>query len=231
VPAIRILIADDHPGFRAGIRARLEREPDLEVVGEATDGTEVAGLVRTLHPDVLLLDLEMPGRNGVEVMEEVGREDDAPAVLVLSAYEDEPYIFSVLEHGAAGYLTKHEPLATLVEAVRGVARGELGWLSRRIAAALLRRERGEVVRQAPAAGDAADEARLSEREREVLVLVAEGLGNPAIAERLFIAESTVKKHLNVIYDKLGAPTRAATVAWAWRNGLVRPEAQDDPRAR
>lgn len=224
VPPIRVLIADDHPGFRAGIRARLEREPDIAVVGEASDGDEALALARTVGADVLLLDIEMPGRSGVEVMAEAARGAGAPAVLVLSAYDDEPYIFSVLEHGAAGYLTKHEPLATLVEAVRGVARGELGWLSRKIAAALLRRERGEVVEvnadDEPVSPDAAGEAGLSDREREVLVLVAEGLGNPAVAARLFITESTVKKHINMIYDKVGVPTRAAAVAWAWRHGLL-----------
>jgi DNA-binding NarL/FixJ family response regulator len=222
VPPIRVLIADDHPGFRAGVRARLEREPDIAVVGEAADGHEALALARTAGADVLLLDLEMPGRNGVEVMAEVARGPGAPAVLVLSAYDDEPYIFTVLERGAAGYLTKHEPLATLVEAVRGVARGELGWLSRKIAAALLRRERGDAagvhVEHAPP--DAALEAGLSEREREVLALVAQGLGNSAVAERLFISESTVKKHINAIYDKVGVPTRAAAVAWAWRHRLV-----------
>ena len=230
VPPIRVLIADDHPGFRAGIRARLEREPDVDVVGEASAGDEALALARRLEPDVLLLDLEMPGRSGVEVLDEVARGAEAPAVLVLSAYDDEPYIFSVLERGAAGYLTKHEPLATIVEAVRGAARGELGWLSRKIAAALVRRERGEPVAvHAAHAADEAAEAGLSEREREVLVLVAEGLGNPAVAARLFITESTVKKHMNAIYDKLGVPTRAAAVAWAWQHGLVVPKKGESGR--
>lgn len=209
---IRIVLADDHPGFRAGVRARLDREPDLEVVGEAGSGTEALELAATLRPDVLVLDIEMPGATGVDVLAEIGTADGAPAILVLSGYDDAAYAFAALDRGAAGYLTKHEPLAAVVEAVRGVSTGEMGWLSRRIAA--------HVQRRGPVAQDAAAAAGLSPRERDVLDLLAQGLRNDAIGEQLFISESTVKKHVHALYGKVGVPTRAAAVAWAWRNGLV-----------
>lgn len=211
---IRIVLADDHPAFREGIAGRLNREPDMQVVGEASNGEGALQLVRAQDPDVLVLDLEMPGINGVEVTRRLFQEQSRTQVLVLSAYEDDDYIFSVLDSGAAGYLKKQEPLATIVEAIRGIAVGESGWLSRRIAALFVKtnrsgnRAKNELLRD------------LSEREREVLQHIAAGESNNVIAEKLFITESTVKKHANSIYEKLNVPTRAQTIAWAWRNGVV-----------
>lgn len=211
---IRIVLADDHPAFREGVAERLNREPDMLVVGNASNGQEALQIVRELDPDVLLLDLAMPGINGVDVTRRLFLERVRTQVLVLSAYEDEDYIFSVLDSGAAGYLTKHEPLSTIVEAVRGVALGESGWLSRRIAALFVKTSRtgshvnNDLLRD------------LSEREREVLQRIAIGESNNAIAEKLFISESTVKKHANSIYEKLDVATRAQTIVWAWRNGVI-----------
>ncbi|MFT5142152.1 MAG: DNA-binding NarL/FixJ family response regulator [Rhodothermales bacterium] len=211
---IRIVLADDHPAFRDGIAGRLNREPDMLVVGEASNGEGALQLVRAQDPDVLVLDLDMPGINGVEVTRRLFQEQARTQVLVLSAYEDEDYIFAVLDSGAAGYLTKQEPLATIVEAVRGIAVGESGWLSRRIAALFVKtnrtgnRAKNDLLRD------------LSVREREVLQRIAAGESNHVIAERLFISESTVKKHANSIYEKLDVATRAQTIAWAWRKGVV-----------
>lgn len=211
---IRIVLADDHPAFREGVAARLDREPGMQVVGEATNGEGALQLVRAQDPDVLVLDLEMPGMNGVEVTRRLFQEKSRTQVLVLSAYEDEDYIFAVLDSGAAGYLTKQEPLATIVEAVRGIAVGESGWLSRRIAALFVQGSRSGNRASNDLLRD------LSQREREVLQRIAAGDSNMEIADKLFISESTVKKHANSIYEKLDVATRAQTIAWAWRHGVA-----------
>ena len=212
---IRVLIADDHPAFRTGLASFLATQPDCHVVGEAADGPEAHRMAVALRPDVLVLDLEMPGLTGIEVTEKVRVEAPEVCVLILSAYEDEDYIFGVLDHGAAGYLTKQEPLDATLEAIRGVARGETGWLSRRIAALFV-----GARQQAPAPDRQHLLADLSAREQEVLRELMWGLSNAEIADRLFVSTSTVKKHINSIFEKLGLRTRAQAVAWMWRNGLV-----------
>ena len=210
---LRLLLADDHPAFCAGVEAYLSAEPDFEVVGVGTDGHQALRLARELRPDVLLLDLEMPGLTGVEVTEALVEEDADVQVLILSAYEDADYIFGVLQRGAAGYLTKQEPMPAIAEAVRGVAGGQTGWLSARIqrliADGRLRRRQPPKLYQA-----------LSPRERETLDLLALGHTNDEIADRLFVSPSTTKKHVVSIYDKLGVRTRAQAVAWAWKNGVA-----------
>lgn len=209
--SIRVVLADDHPVVRRGIRSLLEQAPDVAVVGEASDGAEALRLVETLAPDVLLLDMEMPGLSGVDVARRLHAAEAPVRVLALSAYDDEQYIFGLLDSGAAGYLTKDEAPTTIVEAVRGVAHGEEGWISRRAAAKIVHRRRHALE---------AATASLSDREREVLRLVARGLSNSEIADTLFIAEGTVKNHVTHIYAKLDLRTRAEAVAWAWQHGLV-----------
>ena len=211
---IRLLIADDHPAFRWGVRTGMEQQPDFTVVGEAQTGQAALDLALTLQPDVLLLDLELPDLSGVEITQRLQAAGSPVRVLILSAHLDETHIFTVLENGAAGYLTKQEPLATIAEAVRGVAQGETGWLSRQIAALFVR---GHRVRVAHEEGPM---ERMSAREQEVLRLLAHGLSNRHIGEELFISESTVKKHVNHIFEKISVRTRAQAVAWVWRNGLV-----------
>lgn len=210
-PAIRIVLADDHPVVRRGIRSMLEKAGDLVVVGEAGDGEEALRLVDHLTPDVLLLDMQMPGMGGLEVARRLLADGSTTRVLALSAHDDEQYIFGLLDHGAAGYLTKDEAPTTILEAVRGVARGEEGWISRRVANKLVHRKRMAL--------EVATEA-LSSRERDVLVLMGRGYNNTRIAETLFISEGTVKNHVTHIYDKLNLRTRAEAVAWAWQHGLV-----------
>ena len=212
--SIRIVLVDDHPIVRRGIRSMLEKADDLVVVGEADNGEDALHLVDHLTPDVLLLDMQMPGMTGLEVARRLSADGSAVRVMALSAHDDEQYIFGLLDHGAAGYLTKDEAPSTIVEAVRGVARGEEGWISRRVANKLVRRKRMAL--------EAATSA-LSDREREVLRLMGRGHNNIRIAETLFISEGTVKNHVTHIYDKLNLRTRAEAVAWAWQHGMMEGE--------
>ncbi|MEZ4732803.1 MAG: response regulator transcription factor [Caldilineaceae bacterium] len=201
---IRVLMIDDHPIVRSGIRMLLEKAGNIEVVGEADRGTDAVNLVKRLKPDVLLLDMEMPGKTGVEVARELEAAELPVRVLALSAHDDEEYIMNLLGNGAAGYLTKEEALDTIVDAVHGVANGEEGWLSRRAAARManLTRKRQR------------DLIELTEREEEVLTLVAEGWTNNRIATELALSERTVRFHLTNIYDKLGVASRAEAISWA-----------------
>ncbi|MEZ4865799.1 MAG: response regulator transcription factor [Caldilineaceae bacterium] len=200
---IRVLMIDDHPIVRSGIRMLLERADDILVVGEADRGDDAVGLVKRLNPDVILLDMEMPGKNGIEVTHDLQEAGLAVRILALSAYDDEEYIVNLLASGAAGYLTKEEALHKIIDAVRGVASGEEGWLSRRVAAKMAALTR----KSAP------DPIDLTEREEEVLPLLAEGWSNSRIAEHLNVSERTVRFHLTNIYDKIGVASRAEAISW------------------
>lgn len=189
------------------------REVDgLDIVGEASDGVEALNKCLRLQPDVVVLDLDMPKMPGLKVTDQLRKALPDTVVLILSAYEDRDLIFGVLDRGAAGYLVKHESLFSIAEAIKGVAQGQTGWLSRRIA---------QLFVGSSAASNKPDPlADLSEREREVARCVAEGLSNREIADRLFVAESTVKKHVNSIFEKLGMQSRNQLIAWMWKNGLM-----------
>lgn len=203
---IRVLLIDDHPIVRSGIRMLLEQAEDILVVAEADRGDDVVQLLRRHTPDIVLLDMEMPGKSGVDVAREIQDAGVPVRILALSAYDDDEYISSLLSNGAAGYLTKEEALHTIVDAVRGVARGEEGWFSRRAAAQV-----AALARRGPQ-----DAATLTEREEEVLLLLAEGWTNARIAQDLSVSERTVRFHLSNIYDKLGCNSRAEAIAWALR---------------
>jgi DNA-binding NarL/FixJ family response regulator len=206
---IRVLLIDDHPIVRSGIRMLLEQAEDILVVAEADRGDDVMQMVRRYTPDVLLLDMEMPGKSGVEVAREIQAAGLPVRILALSAYDDDEYISSLLSNGAAGYLTKEEALHTIVDAVRGVARGEEGWFSRRAAAQI-----AALARKQPQ-----DRPHLTEREEEVLTRLAEGWTNSRIAQDLSVSERTVRFHLSNIYDKLGITSRGEAIAWALRRSV------------
>lgn len=206
---IRLLIVDDHPVVRDGLSSMFARDPGFEVLGEAADGAEAVRLAQELRPDVILMDLRMPGMDGVTAITELVRRGVAARVLVLTTYDTDNHVLSAIEAGATGYLLKDAPRAELLRAVRAAAGGE-AVLSPSVAATLMNRVRSL------SAGP------LSRRELEVLELVAAGNTNRETAARLFITEATVKTHLLNIYAKLGVGDRAAAVAVAFNRGLLTP---------
>ncbi|PAP81296.1 hypothetical protein B1759_08165 [Rubrivirga sp. SAORIC476] len=199
---VTVVVADDHPVFRAGIRDALEKGGQVEVVGEAADGAEALKVVRRLRPDVLLLDMNMPEVTGPEVAAALGEDPEAPRILALSAYNDSATIHGLLEAGAAGYITKDQHPTAVREAVLAVHRGEGRWF-------------------VPIPRKPEMLSPLTGREHEVLVLMARGLDNASIGERLRIAENTVRNHLAAVYSKLGVGSAREAVAWAWENGIVK----------
>lgn len=207
---IRVVLADDHPIVRSGIRELLAAADDIAVVGEAADGRSALRLVDDLQPDVLLLDMELPEISGIDVVRTLRDAGSPVRILALSAYDDEQYIRGVIGHGAAGYLTKEEALETIVHAVRGVARGEDGWLSRRAAARMAAWSRR---------AENPPHVALTAREIEVLRHLARGWSNQQIAHELVISERTVRFHLTNVYDKLGLASRAQAIAWSLTNDI------------
>jgi DNA-binding NarL/FixJ family response regulator len=206
---IRLLIVDDHPVVRDGLTGMFAADPGFEVLGEAADGAEALRLAQTLRPDVILMDLRMPGMDGATAIGELARRGIPARVLVLTTYDTDSYVLPAIEAGATGYLLKDAPREELLRAVRAAAHGE-AVLASSVAARLMSRFR------APAAGP------LSQRELQVLELVAAGSTNRGAAATLFISEATVKSHLLNIYGKLGVSDRAAAVAEAFNRGLLAP---------
>ncbi|SEE54252.1 response regulator transcription factor [Streptomyces sp. Ag109_O5-10] len=209
-PPISLLIVDDHPVVRDGLRGMFESAPGFTVVGEASDGAEAVTLAGTLDPDVVLMDLRMPGGGGVDAIRELTRRGARAKVLVLTTYDTDSDTLPAIEAGATGYLLKDAPREELFTAVRAAAQGRTV-LSPAVASRLV-----SAVRT-PAAP--ANEP-LSAREREVLALVARGTSNREIARELFISEATVKTHLTHLYAKLGVNDRAAAVATGYQRGIL-----------
>lgn len=206
---IAVLIADDHPLFREGLSRAVASDPEIRVVGAAGDGREAIESIRTLAPDVALVDLRLPSLDGIAVAAAVARDELPTRVLILSAYDDENLVYRALEAGAAGYLTKDTPRDEVVSAVRRVARGETV-LSPTVAHGL-----AQQIRHRAAPGP-----RLTAREREVLALLVAGRSAPQIASELVLGVTTVKSHLHHVYEKLGVNGAAAAVAEAMRQGLI-----------
>lgn len=207
---IRVILADDHPVVRTGIRTLLQQADDIVVVAETGNGNDVFRLVEQLSPDVLLLDMEMPGLSGVEVAMRLKAQESPVRVLALSAYDDEEYIRNLLLHGAAGYLTKEEAIEIIIDAVRGVSRGEEGWFSRRAIAQLsaLTRNESNPVKE------------LTNRELDVLRLIVSGKTNLEIGHALGISEKTVEKHIGAVFNKLQVSSRVEAAVLAVQQGWV-----------
>lgn len=212
---IGVLLVDDQQLFREGLRVILDLEEDIDVVGEAADGVEALELNRRLHPDVVLLDVEMPRLDGLSVAERLLGSTGAPRLIMLTGFDRDGYLYRALRAGVSGFLLKDAPRARLVEAVRVVAQGE-----ELLAPAITRRLVAEFVQRRDL--DDAVLARLTSREREVLRLVGEGLSNSEIADRLILGAATVKTHVGNVFAKCGLRDRAQAVVLAYETGLVSP---------
>jgi DNA-binding NarL/FixJ family response regulator len=213
VEAIKILIADDHPVVREGLIAMLSREVDFKVVGEAKDGAEAVNKAKELSPDVVLMDLRMPEMDGVEAMRQIRSVMPDIKFIILTTYSDDDYIFSGIEAGARAYLLKDAPREDLFKAIRSVYRGES--LIQPVVASKLLDRFSQLSRRAPSGEE------LSERELEVLCLMAKGAANKEISAELNIAQSTVKTHITNIFQKLGVNDRTEAVTQALKKGIIR----------
>ena len=212
---IRVLIADDHHVVRGGIRALLETEANIDVIDEAADGVETVLKTRSLNPDVILMDLMMPRKSGIEAIEEIKQEDPDARILVLTSYSADEKVFAAIKAGALGYLLKETSTKELLQAIQDVYRGESS-LHPAIARKLIR----ELNR--PSSLPPADEP-LTEREIEVLVYVARGYSNQDIANSLFISERTVRTHVSNILSKLHLANRTQAALYALKEGLTNLE--------
>ena len=220
---VRVLLADDQALLRSGFRMVLEEEEGIEVVGEAADGDEAVARTLEMSPDVVLMDVRMPGSDGIEATRRIVEQRPATRVLILTTFDLDEYAFSALRYGASGFLLKDVQPAELVAAIRSVADGDAV-----LAPGVTRRLLDTYARRLPDLRPGTDPAQdqglalLTEREVEILVEVAGGLSNQEIAAKLFLAEATVKTHLGRILLKLGLRDRVQAVVYAFRTGIVRP---------
>ncbi len=219
--AIKILLADDHVVVRAGTRQLLERQPDIKVVGEASTGREAVQLADDLEPDVVVMDVRMPDGGGIEATKRIKEKHPEIAVLVLTAHDDDEYVFALLQAGANGYLLKTAEADELTKAIRTVIKGDL---------ALAPSVAGKVVSQFTSgktlpdvlSNIKQDYGGLTEREMDILRLVGEGLTNKEIGRKLFISDRTVQAHLSNIFSKLNVNSRTEAVMHAVRHGWIAP---------
>jgi DNA-binding NarL/FixJ family response regulator len=207
---IRILVCDDHPVVRSGLRGMIQSQPDLEVIAEASKGAQAVEIATRLQPDIVLMDLRMPGMDGVTATEAIKSMHPSIHVLILTTYDTDADILRALEKGATGFLLKDEREDRLFDAIREAAGGRSP-LAPGVASRLVERLRGDA------------DSHVSEREIEILMLVAQGQSNREIARELHISDSTVKAHMLHIFDKLGVTDRTAAVTTALRQGIIRLE--------
>jgi len=224
--SIRVVVVDDQPVVRTGLAAILDAQDDIQVVGEAADGQAALDTAARLDPDVVLLDIRMPGMDGLTAARELAARSDRPRVLVMTTFDLDEYVHDALRAGAAGFLLKDATRQELVQAVRVVAAGD-GLLAPGITRRLIEAfaaERSDDARASSAGGSmrAPGLGSLTDREREVLVLIGGGLTNGEIADRLILGESTVKTHVNRIFTKLAVRDRVQAVIVAYDAGLVAP---------
>jgi DNA-binding NarL/FixJ family response regulator len=220
--AIRVLLVDDQPLLRKGFRMILDEEPEIDVVGEASDGNHGVAMTSELEPDVVLMDVRMPGLDGIEATERIIRSGVSSRVIILTTFDLDEYAFAGLRAGASGFLLKDVPPEELVAAIRVVHRGD-AVVSPRVTRRLL----DTFAQRIPVLeGDGEDREHalreLTERERQVLMELAEGLSNAEIAQKLFVSEATVKSHVGKVLAKLGLRDRVQAAVFAFRVGLVKP---------
>jgi len=208
---IRVLIVDDHPVVRTGIRNMLEPAMGISVVGEASTGSEALQMIESLQPNVVLLDMKLPDMSGIDVIKQIYEAKSSSRVLGLSSYDDREFISQLLNYGASGYLLKEEVPEYIIEAVRGVAHGQAGWVSRKVAALL-----SQILLK-----DKEDGTALTTRELEVLRLVVDGKTNDQIGVSLGISVKTVENHLHAIFRKMGVISRVEAAVMAVRESLIR----------
>jgi DNA-binding NarL/FixJ family response regulator len=215
--SIRLLLADDQELVRTGFRLILSAEPDMVVVGEAADGSQAVDEAARLRPDVILMDVRMPGVDGIEATRRLGRiAPEPPRVIILTTFDLDQYVYEALRAGASGFLLKDAPAAQLVEAIRVVAAGDA-----LLAPAVTRRVIAEFARR-PLPHDVPALDQLTSREREVLTLIARGRSNAEIAAQLYISDATVKTHVKRVLAKLDLRDRVQAVVLAYETGLVQP---------
>ena len=215
---VRVVIADDQTLVRAGFRMILDARDDIDVVGEAEDGAEATALVEALTPDVVLMDVRMPGVDGIEATRRIVASGSSTRIIVLTTYDVDEYVFAALRAGASGFLLKDVRPLDLVEGIRVVARGDA-----LLAATVTRRLLDRFVPTLPdPSQEPPDVGQLTEREVEVLRLVASALSNAEIAEQLFLSEATVKTHVSSLLRKLGLRDRVQAAVYAYDVGLVQP---------
>lgn len=214
---IRILVVDDHTLIRQGIVGLLESQADIEVVGQAGNGQEALQASRDLQPDVILMDLAMPGANGLDITREIKRQQPGVQVVILTIHDREDYLFQALRAGASGYVLKGADVQDLLAAVRSAHRGEV-YLYPTVTRTLV----ADYLRRARAGEDRASLDGLSDREREILGLIAQGMTTPEIAASLFLSPHTVQSHRDHIMAKLGLHSKAALIRYAIERGLVAP---------
>lgn len=215
-PTIRVLIADDHAIFREGLRKLLDSAPEISIVGEACNGNECIRMLTKLKPDILLLDLRMPEKDGLSVLEEVNLDSIPTRVIVVTAAEDDRDVVRAMRLGARGVVLKQSASDLLVKSIRKVFDGEI-WLDNHMTAEVI-----NAFKKSAEAGQRREKPLLSEREREIVQLVAQGFRNREIGERLFISEQTVKNHLHNIFDKLGVSDRLELALYAIHHRLTDP---------
>jgi DNA-binding NarL/FixJ family response regulator len=212
--AIRVLVADDHMIFRQGVRKLLEGEDDISIVGEASNGNECVAMMAKLRPDILLLDINMPDKDGLAVLQEVNFDSLPTQVVVLTASEDDREAVRAMRLGARGIVLKQSASDLLVKSIRQVYSGEI-WLDSRITAEVMK-----AFAKDSNGGSRRDKPLLSHREKQVVLLVAQGNRNKEIGENLFISEQTVKNHLHNIFDKLGVSDRLELALYAIHHDLI-----------